>query len=158
MQPQVLLLCGLPGSGKTTFARSLRYSQNIQTYSSDEWIIKLFGRNFDSEKFNEYQETARQQILEQAANDLRQGKSVALDFGFWKKQDRAHYIEWAKSQQAEPIIYFFNADHATLVSRLNKRNEEKNSSSLLVTEDMLRAFCDQFELPTPDETKVVELK
>ena len=124
MKPYSYLLCGLPGSGKTTFAQQLRTTHSAEIFSSDEWIIKLFGLNFDSDKFETYQEIAKQKILESAQKYLQQGKNIVLDFGFWKKQDRSKYIEWAVSNESIPIIYYFNISYDSLALRLDERNQK----------------------------------
>ncbi len=41
----VHLLCGRPGSGKTTFARELGDAHRAVRYSNDDWIVQLFGRS-----------------------------------------------------------------------------------------------------------------
>lgn len=158
MKPTVYLLCSLPGSGKSTFSPKLQKQNNAVVYSSDEWIINLFGQEFSSEKFEEYQSVARQKILEAAKKDILQGKSIILDFGFWKQDDRTKYINWAKSLNAEPIIYLFNTNTEALVKRLDQRNQKKENKSLIVTEKMLHTFIDQFDPPTNKEAKIIEVE
>ena len=158
MKPTVYLLCGLPGLGKSTISHKLQKQNNAVAYSSDEWIIKLFGQEFSSEEFQKYQAVARQKILEAARTDLLQRKSIILDFGFWKQNDRTKYINWAKSLNAEPIIYFFNTDTETLIERLAKRKQKNKNKSLIVTKAMLHAFIHQFEPPTNKEAKIIEVK
>ena len=157
MKPKVYLLCGLPGSGKSTFCKNLSKQNNTAIYSSDEWIINLFGKDFAHEKFQEYQAIARQKIAESAQRDLSKLKNIVLDFGFWKQKGRKKYIEWAKSLKAEPVIYFFNVDYATLENRLDKRNLEKENKSFIVTRDMLHAFTQEFEAPTSIEAKLIKI-
>lgn len=156
MKKAVYLLCGLPGSGKSTFAQNFAKKNHVATYSSDEWIIRLFGRNFSSDKFAEYQQVARQKILDDAAQKLNQNMNVVLDFGFWKKSDRLAYIQWAKEHHATPYIYYFEEDFKTLSGRLNRRNQELSNPSLIVTDEMLKKFTDEFEVPTSLEAEILQ--
>ena len=41
----VHLLCGRPGSGKTTFARELEKTHKAVRYTYDEWMVQLYGRS-----------------------------------------------------------------------------------------------------------------
>ena len=41
--PTVHLICGLPCSGKTTYARGLRNLDSV-VFSIDRWLITAFGR------------------------------------------------------------------------------------------------------------------
>lgn len=158
MNPTVYLLCGLPGSGKTTFSLTLQKQNNAIAYSSDEWIINLFGKKFPPEEFQKYQKIAKQKILKSAKINILHKKNIILDFGLWKKDDRTKYINWAKSLNADPIIYFFNTNTETLIKRLQDRNQQKQNNSLIVTEEMLLTFIHQFEPPTNKEAKIVEIK
>lgn len=48
--PKIYLLCGLPGSGKTTYAKQLQ-EQGVIRLSLDEELFKLFGRDFNPRDF-----------------------------------------------------------------------------------------------------------
>lgn len=41
--PTVFLLCGLPGSGKTTLAKRLAREQPALHFSEDEWVTHLYA-------------------------------------------------------------------------------------------------------------------
>lgn len=53
------LLCGLPGSGKTTYARRLEERGTLRL-SSDDWMVPLFGHHMPREVFNERLAVIRQ--------------------------------------------------------------------------------------------------
>lgn len=123
-------------------------------FSNDKRLIQVFGQNFPSDKFNEYQQKVREDISRETEQLLREGKTVILDFGFWSKEERSAYIEKARDLNAEPVIYFFNVDKDTLISRLQWRNKNSDQTSLLVTEDMLYKFTEKFEPPSDLEAPV----
>lgn len=43
------LMVGLPGSGKTTLAKQIEKAQQAIRFTPDEWQIRLFGDDFQSE-------------------------------------------------------------------------------------------------------------
>ena len=46
-QPCLHLMVGLPGSGKTTFAKRLAAEENAIRLTPDEWQLRLFGDDTD---------------------------------------------------------------------------------------------------------------
>jgi len=78
------LTVGLPGSGKTTWARRLAEAEGILRLTPDEWMAPLF---------NDSDADGRRDILEGrmiwvAHEVLRSGSSVVLDFGCWSPEER----------------------------------------------------------------------
>jgi predicted kinase len=41
---RLIIVCGLPGSGKTTFAKALEIRHSAIRFSPDEWMNALFHR------------------------------------------------------------------------------------------------------------------
>src|SRR5215813_1637700 len=83
-RPTLILLCGLPGSGKTTMAKRLADEVPAVRLCPDEWMTGLGIDLFD---------TATRVRLERlfwqlAQNLLRLGQSVILESGFWLRSDR----------------------------------------------------------------------
>ncbi len=155
MKPKLYLMCGLPGSGKTKFARNFNEEKSGIVFSSDEWLIKMFGRNFPPAQFKDKQTQAREAIDKQAEKTIKQGKDVILDFGFWKREDRKKYIEKGKSWGAEVVIYYFTKDFNILLERLMRRGENLPNDALVVSEEMLLKFSEEFEPPGESETEIV---
>jgi shikimate kinase len=55
MKPIVYLLCGLGGSGKSTYAQKLSES-GLQKFSLDEYVYSKYGRDIVNLPENEYLE------------------------------------------------------------------------------------------------------
>lgn len=78
MQPRLIILCGLPGSGKTTLAKRMEHAWPIVRLGADEWMAGLCVDLYD-EDFCDRLETC---LTTLALRLLRLGQSVVLEYGF----------------------------------------------------------------------------
>jgi len=79
MKPNVYLLCGLPGTGKTTYAKRLE-NQSFVRYSLDEYFLSEHrGQTLTPEEFVQAEERIKEQMLPSVEDNLKNGKSVVLD-------------------------------------------------------------------------------
>ena len=83
-RPSLILLCGLPGSGKTTVAKQLATSVPAVRLCPDEWITDLEADLWDEQFRNRLE--SRFWGLAQELLTLRQ--NVILESGFWLRSDR----------------------------------------------------------------------
>ena len=74
----VHLLCGQPGSGKTTFARELEETHRAIRYTYDEWVVQLFGRSPSAEQFETLFNRVSNLIWRIATRNLALGTDVIL--------------------------------------------------------------------------------
>lgn len=73
--PGLVVLCGLPGSGKTTLARELAERANALVLSSDEVRAKIMGSRYDRKK----EPLVWKRIRREAIKGLSRGKLVVID-------------------------------------------------------------------------------
>src|SRR6476620_5033048 len=83
-QPRLVLLCGLPGSGKTTLAREIADAYGAVRLNPDEWELALGIDPVDAEVQDKLE--AEFSRLTERPNAL--GTSVLLDWGFWPRSER----------------------------------------------------------------------
>ena len=95
MTPEIHLLAGLNGAGKTTHARHLAATIPAVRFSLDEWMLQLYELSFDDELYPSRAETCRVLIWDIAAQVLRAGTSVVLDWNMWSRSRRAEAVERA---------------------------------------------------------------
>ena len=145
------MLCGLTGSGKTTYAKRLEREYSAVRFSVDEWMIALYGHHMPREVFDERLAAIKDLLWKVARRLLVLGTPVVLDFGFWKRAERLDFKVRAEEVDATPVLYFFDIPLSELQRRLAARNETLDEGTYEITPDMLEMFAGWFELPTEVE-------
>jgi predicted kinase len=113
----MIIVAGLPGSGKSYFASRLSEILGAQTISSDQTrkAMNATGRYTFEEKLKVYEEMAKV-----AADAIRQGKTVVVDATFYRHEMRDLFMTLAKLLH-KPICYFeVEADEKIVQDRLSK--------------------------------------
>jgi predicted kinase len=113
----LLLMCGLPGSGKTTLARQLAPRVPAVRLCPDEWMSDLAVDLFD-EPLRERLET-RFWLL--ARELLTLGQSVILESGFWLRADRDEKRTWARAHGIRVELYLLDPPFEELCRRVTTR-------------------------------------
>jgi predicted kinase len=146
-RPTLFLLCGLPGSGKTTLARKLEEERRAVRLTPDEWLRLLFGG--DRARADAHRTSIEGLQWEVAVRALGEGADVILDWGFWSRAERDDFRARARSLGALAEVRFLDATDEDLFSRLGERAAAP--LALRVSADELKAWSRAFERPTPDE-------
>lgn len=140
------LVCGLPGSGKTTLARQLETTGAVWL-SPDKWMSRIVGTGYDD---------ARRDAVEAVQWDLAQrllslGISVILDNGFWNREERTRYRTRGEELGAEVRLHFLDVPLDELKRRLAERNRSLPNDSFAVSEEDIERWSRLFEPPSVDE-------
>jgi predicted kinase len=125
-RPTVYLLMGLPGSGKSTFARALELT-GVVRLSVDDRMTELHGR-FGKD----YPEDEYFALLEPVVNEMRSrliklvqaGCSVVLDHSLRRRAEREEYKCLVVENGGVWRLIHFKVDAAELMRRLEKRNAD----------------------------------
>ncbi len=151
-KPVLYLFCGLPGTGKTTYAKSLE-SENCRRYSLDEFFLaKYKGQELTPEQFNTAEQDIKDNLKSQISENLRLGKSVILDYGLWKKVERDSYKQFAEENGAEWKLMYFKVPKEVQLSRLTDRETERNHK---ITPELLSIFVGRFEEPKDEGEEII---
>lgn len=153
---KIILISGLVGAGKSTYARALETSIGAIRFSIDEWMSTLFKED-QGEKI-EYQWAMERigriesQIWSMVGKLIKNDISVILDLGLLKKEHRQKFYDLAKEQDFNIETHLIEADKDIRWQRVEKRNKEKGETfSLEVTSEMFE-FCEKlYEHPDEDE-------
>ena len=144
---RLIVLCGLPGSGKTTVARELEREVGGVRLCSDEWMTTLGIDLFDQPG------RVRVEALQQELIDvlLRAGVTVVYESGGWSRAERDAMRDRVRAVGARVELCFLDVPLETLWERLSRRNEERPPATGVIPYDDLREWAAAFERPDDDE-------
>lgn len=89
-EPVVVLMCGVAGSGKTTYAQRLE-AQGYLRLSIDEEIWQRFGRygvDYQPIDYPRHSQAADEILRERLPILIEQGREVVVDVSFWQRAAR----------------------------------------------------------------------
>jgi len=149
---RLILMCGLPGSGKTTLAKQLATEVRAVRLSPDEWKPAL-GLDY-------YDETGRVQLearLWRLSQELLTlGQSVILENGFWAREERDELRLAGRSLGATVELHYLEAPVEELWRRLALRNEIAEPGTVPIERDDLEMWAQQFEAPDAVELSLFD--
>src|SRR5659263_334171 len=88
--PEVVLMCGLAGSGKTTYSKELE-TRGYVRLSVDEEVWERFGRfgvDYDASLYEAHSAVARRSLDERLTSLVTQGRDVVVDSSLWQRVRR----------------------------------------------------------------------
>jgi predicted kinase len=143
----LIVMVGLPASGKTTFARRLQIERRAVRFTPDEWMIPLF----DAPEADGKRDVLEGRFIWLALEVLTAGVDVILDFGVWSRDERWALRSLALDVGARcELIYLAVAPEEQLARIAHRREIESSTTFDIGAADLLR-FAGLFEEPTPDE-------
>lgn len=153
--PTVHLICGLPCSGKTTYAHSLRQDVDGVVFTLDRWLITAYGPYAilevgHMEHFRRVL-AGRELIWEMTTEFVGRGVDVILDDGFFLRDDRKRYVNMAAGLGAASSIHFVDTPIEVIRARVEERNANLPRFNFRIDPNALDAFAAVFQQPSPDE-------
>jgi predicted kinase len=144
---RLILICGLPGSGKTTLARRLAPQVSAVRLCPDEWKHDL-GIDY-------YDEAGRvrleQRLWRLGQELLGLGQSVILENGFWAREERDELRLAARALGVAIELHYLEAPVDELWRRLEVRNELAVPGAVPIQRHDLERWARQFEAPDEAE-------
>jgi predicted kinase len=145
------LICGLPGSGKTTLAKQLEKKHNALRLCPDEWIAQILEDPNDRTEMDRLRDIIESIQWGVAKRSLVLGMNVILEYGFWSRRERIRFRTEAESLGAHVELHFLNVKLHELIRRIEKRNTELPAGTFHVSREELLLWARSFEPPTEDE-------
>jgi len=158
MKPIVYLLCGLGGSGKSTYAQKLAES-GLQKLSLDEYVYHMYGRaivNLSEHEYVQHYRSAKVELDEKLVRMIQEGQSVILDYGFWRRDSRDYYKRLINENGGEWRLMYLKAGPGLLMRRLGERNKRTDANAFPVTEEKLDEYIARFEEPDNEGEEVIQ--
>ncbi len=164
LAPEALIVvCGLPGTGKSTIAAALERAVDGVVLSSDRIRKRLAGlaptEHWRGEPDGgpyapEWTHRTYDEMHDQATHHLEAGRTVILDATFPVAEWRARFTALAASRGVEARILAVDAPEAVVEARLRARALDPNAVSDAGVEVYRRARH-RFEHPGPGESAPV---
>jgi predicted kinase len=141
--PRLIVICGLPASGKTTLARALEERLGAIRFCPDEWMEALSIDVYDEEK------RARIEALQWKLSQelLAGGLVVIIEWGTWGRSERDALREGARALGAAVELHVLDAPEEVLFDRIRRRGMEDPP----ITEEALSGWYVAFQAPTEEE-------
>lgn len=120
----LVLVMGLPGSGKSYFARRLVEKLDLVYFNSDQVRIELGlrGRYSTNDRQKVYKA-----LLVKTEEQLKEGKPVLVDATFQRKKNRSEFKRLAKKINCEIGYIRVWAEEALAKKRLSTEREESDA-------------------------------
>ena len=111
---------GLPGSGKSTYAKEFIKGKDVEYLSSDE-LRAVYGKDETDQTVTPI---VFGHIKRKVDEFLKNGKNVLIDATNVNLRERSNYINTAKKYGVKVVALVFNMDRQGLIDRNKKRGEQ----------------------------------
>ncbi len=140
---RLIIVCGLPGSGKTTFSKMLESRLHGIRFAPDEWMDALSINLWDEEKRGKIEALQWKLGLEL----LALGLTVIIEWGTWGRSERDALRLGARALGASVELHYLAASEDVLFERIQRRGMENPP----IERDALSGWFKNFQAPTPEE-------
>ena len=140
---RLIIVCGLPGSGKTTWAKTLESKLRAIRFCADEWM--------DTLAINLWEEETRTRIeslqWELAQQLLVLGLTIIIEWGTWGRSERDAMRVRARELGAAVELHYLSAPVDILFERIQRRSMEYPP----ISREALSQWHEKFQEPGIEE-------
>lgn len=142
----MIMVMGLPGSGKTYFSRKLGEQLNAFYIGSDQVRrqISAMGKYKKEDKNKVYE-----MMQSRAKASLAEGKTVLLDATFYKNDLRLNFISLAEKLEIPFFLIWVEASEALTKKRISKKREDSEADF-----EVYKKIAAAFEAPSTPYLKL----
>lgn len=141
---RLVVVCGLPGSGKTRHATRLAADLDAVRLSADDWTDRLDVDLWDADA----RDAVERVQWELAQRLLELGHTVVIEWGTWSRDERDALRQRARELGASAELRYTHAPTDELFARLAVRQQEDPP----ITIEQLRTWSQHFDVPSDEET------
>jgi predicted kinase len=149
---RLVLICGLPASGKSTLARRLAPAIPAIRLDKDGWVTELGGDLWD----DELRVRVEAQLWSLTQELLANGQSVILEWGHWARAERDEKRLGARALGAGVELHVLDAPLAELIERSERRTASGEWTAAPITPAHFEAWASTFEPPDESELRLFD--
>ncbi|AEH07918.1 MULTISPECIES: AAA family ATPase [Protofrankia] len=153
----VVMMCGLPGSGKSTYARALE-RRGYTRLSIDEVVWEWTGRDggeLDPAEYEHLKSAAEWQLWDELIRLMEMKAPGVIDYSFWNRATRDRYKAAIESHGCRWELIRLKADLETLRRRLALRGRARGANSVTVPDELLERYFAAFQEPVAEGERVI---
>jgi tRNA uridine 5-carbamoylmethylation protein Kti12 len=155
----VVIMCGIAGSGKTTFSQNLEKDGFVRL-SIDEEVWSTNGRygiDYLAEKYREYLDEAHIRLRNKLVKLIQDKKQVVVDSSFWQRSERDEFKQLIENSGGKWRLIYLKVHPDELRKRLKIRSQRFDANAAFtITEEILSTFLNGFEEPRNEGQIVIE--
>ena len=148
------MICGLPGSGKTTLAH--RLERDVPAlYLNADVTLKSLQATERGPDLDVLRDRVEQLLEDVALRVLELGANVVVDNGFWARSQRRELRARVEAIGATARVYYLEVPLAELWRRIELRNLDPDNTSFVIEYAELAEWAQLIEPPAPEEDVIV---
>jgi predicted kinase len=140
---RLIIICGLPGSGKTRLACALESRLGAVRFAPDEWMDALALDLYDEQR----RENVEKLQWKFGRQLLSLGLTIIIEWGTWRRSERDALRIEARAIGATVELHSLSAPGEVLLERIQCRNRENPP----IEPNALSQWIQLFQAPTLEE-------
>jgi predicted kinase len=146
----VIMMCGVCGSGKTTYAKQKEKQGYIRLSIDEEMWINYgkHGVDYPVSEYDHLSEETEKKLRQKMIKLIKTGQNLVIDFSFWNKVNRDKYRKLILEAGGIPELVYMKADKEVLRKRIEARNQSIHANSpFVITDEILDHHYNGFQEP-----------
>ena len=153
-RPLIIMMVGLPGAGKSFFARKFSDTFNAPLISADFLRTEIIG----SPTYSKEEDRLIDRLINNQAHELvKTGKSFIVDGSCNPRANRQEYERLARAKGYGTLIIWVQTDGPTCRARATRRNPAREGDILNISlsNEAFEALVKRFSAPHASEPSMV---
>jgi predicted kinase len=147
LRTRLVLICGLPASGKSTLARQLAAEIPAIRLDKDGWVTQLGGDVWD----DGFRVRLERRLWSLTQELLAHGQSVILEWGHWARVERDEKRLGARALGVGVELRYLAAPLEELIERADRRTASGEWTAAPMTRAHFEEWATNFEPPDEEE-------
>lgn len=153
--PHVVLMCGVAGAGKTTYALKLEREGFVRLSIDEEMWLRHGPVSLRSKDWESLASVIRAELRARLIALIEDNRRVVVDFSFWQRSTREDYKTLVENLGATWELVYLKATPTVLRERLRERSHAAGANSVDVDPGTLERYLSGFEEPAGEGEIVI---